>query len=103
MANAVSREYVVHPSTKTPAILKSSFVNSKENIDEAQISAYSYDIEKRIDFIPVFGGDGRFHNVPVEWDEYLPLEAHNNFYIATQELAQNRSIMASRNGLCIFN
>lgn len=83
--------------------MKSSFIGSKNSIDETCITAYSYDINKRIDFIPVRGGDGRFHNVPVEWDEYLPLEARNNFYISTNEAAENKTVIARRNGLCIFN
>lgn len=103
LANAVDYKYVVHPNTKTQAILKSSFVNSKDNIDETCITAYSYDIEKRVDIVSVRGGDGYYHNVPVEWDEYLPLEASNNFYISTNETAENKSVIARRNGLCIFN
>ena len=103
LANSVDYKYVVHPNTKTQAILKSSFIGSKNSIDETCITAYSYDINKRIDFIPVRGGDGRFHNVPVEWDEYLPLEARNNFYISTNEAAENKTVIARRNGLCIFN
>jgi hypothetical protein len=103
LANAVDYQHVVHPSTKTKAILKTSFVSSRDDIDETCITAYSYDIEKRVDIVSVHGGDGRYHNVPVEWDEYLPLEAQNNFYISRMELAKNKPIIARRNGLCIFN
>ena len=103
LSNKVSAEYVVHPRTKTHAILKSSFINSNNNIDEICVSAYSYDIIPRVDFIPVHGGDGRWHNVPVPWDDYVPLEATNNFFVATSDLAQNKNIIAQRNNICIFN
>ena len=103
LSNKISEEYVVHPRTKTHAILKSSFVASQNDIDEISISAYSYDIIPRVDFIPVHGGDGRWHNVPVPWDDYIPLETTNNFFIATADLAQNKNILARRNNLCIFN
>ena len=102
LANTVNALHMVHPDTKTQAILKSSFVASKDSIDEACITAYSYDIEKRVDVVSVHGGDGRFHNVPVEWDEYLPLEAVNHFCIAANEAAKDKSVLARRNGLCIF-
>jgi len=102
LANALDCRQVVHPNTKTKAILKSSFVGSENGIDETCITAYSYDIEKRVDIIPMYGGDGRFHNVPVEWDDYLPLEASNHFYVSTNEIAKEKSVMARRNGLCIF-
>ena len=101
LANAVDDAYVVHPDTKTQAILKAAFVRSADGADEACITAYSYDIEKRVEVVSVYGGDGHYHNVPVEWDEYLPLEAQNHFYIADSAVAQNKSVIASRNGLCI--
>ncbi len=103
LANAIESQYVVHPATKTPAILKSSYVGSKDNIDETSITAYSYDIIPRVDYVPVYGGDGHYHNVPVEWDEYIPLEACNHFYITSDANAENKSVIARRNGLCIFN
>ena len=103
LANAMHPGCVVHPDTKTPAILKSSFVRSQNNIDETCIIAYSYDIAKRVDVIPVYGGDGKFHSVPVEWDEYLPLMAQNFFNIAASDMTPNQSAMANRNGICIFH
>lgn len=103
LSNKVSAEYVVHPRTKTHAILKSSFVNSQNDVDEIRISAYSYDIIPRVDFIPVHGGDGRWHNVPVPWDDFIPLEATNSFFVAKSELAQSHNVIAQRNNLCIFN
>lgn len=103
LANAVDDKYLVHPDTKTKAILKSSFVKSENGVDETCITAYSYDIEKRVDVVSVYGGDGHFHNVPVEWDEYLPLEESNNFFVSDIGLSQNKNIIARRNGLCIYN
>lgn len=102
LANAVDAQYVVHPNTKTQAILKSSFVNSKDDVDETCITAYSYDIEQRVDVVSVRGGDGKYHNVSVPWDEYLPLEEHNNFYIGKYEDKQGSNVFATRNGLCIY-
>ncbi len=103
LANMVSPEQVVHPQTKTPAILKSSFVRSADAADEINVTAYSYDIEKRMDLVAVFGGDGRYHNVPVEWDEYLPLEQNKTFFVATAQEAESRNILAQRHSICIFN
>lgn len=102
LANAVDYRYVVHPDTKTNAILKSSYVGSKDKVDETRITAYSYDIEKRVDVIPVHGGDGFYHNVSVPWDEYIPLEETNHFFIADADVIQNEHVIAKRNNLCIF-
>ena len=103
LANAVDYRHVVHPRTKTQAILKSSFVSSKDGVDETCITAYSYDIDKRVEVVSILGGDGHFHNVPVEWDEYIPLEEQKYFYIAAEECAVDKKAFARRNGLCIFN
>lgn len=102
LANRVDYRYIVHPDTKTQAILKSSFVGSKDSIDETCITAYSYDIRKMLDIVPVYGQDGRFHNVSVEWDDYLPLEASNHFFISTSEIARGKQVIAQNNGLSIF-
>ncbi len=102
LSNMLGAEHTVHLRTKTPAILKTSFINSENDIDEIRVSAYSYDIISRVDFVPVLGGDGRWHNVAVPWDDYIPLEAANDFFVAASELAENRNVIARRNNLCIF-
>ena len=103
LANRVSADLVVHPQTKTQAILKASFVGSRDGIDEICISAASYDVIKRVDFVSVFGGDGHLHTVSVPWDDYIPLETSNRFCVASAELAAGQSIIAQRNNLCIFH
>ncbi len=103
LANKVRAEYVVHPKTKTNAILKSTFVCSQDEADEICVSAYSYDIIPRVDYVSVHGDDGRWHDVAVNWDEYIPLEAENNFFVSTLEKASSKNIIAQRNNLCIFN
>lgn len=102
LSNLVGKEHLVHPLTKTQAIMKSAFVGSGEGVDEIRVSAYSYDMVPRLDFIPVHGGDGRWHNVPVPWDEYIPLESTNNLFVATEDLAKDRDVLAQRNDICIF-
>lgn len=41
---------------------------NKENI-----YAYGYRAEERVTYVTRFGGDGRYHEVPVYWDEYIPV------------------------------
>lgn len=42
------------------------------------VSAYGYRSESRITYISKFGGDGHYHNVPVEWNEYLPVTGYGS-------------------------
>ncbi len=102
LANAMKLSDVAHPDSKTKAILKSGFLSSDGRVDNACITAYSYDIEKRTDIVSVYGGDGHYHNVPVDWDEYIPLTAQNNFSISDSQSAKNKSVIARHDGLCIF-
>ena len=103
LANVVDAGYVVHPETKTQAILKSYHVGSRDGGDEICVVAYSYDIALRVDFVPMLGGDGHMHMMPVEWKEYLPLEARNHFVVCASEATPNQNAIANRNGLCMYN
>ena len=103
LLNMVDASEVVHPDTKTQAIIRSSFVKSQNSIDEISVLAYSYDIEPRQDVIPVLGGDGHYHNVIVPWDEYIPLESQKKFFVAEKDKTDSDRMMATRNNLCIFN
>ena len=102
LANCAEHSGIVHPDTKTLAIFKSSFVASKDGVDDMCITAYSYDIEKRVECVSVYGGDGKFHSVPVEWDEYLPLEWSSELRVSTEQSAQGKPVIARHNGLCIY-
>ena len=102
LANAIDKKYTVHPDTKTEAIIKSEYLKTENNADEFGVTAYSYDIAGRVDIVPVFGGDGRYHNVSVQWDEYLPLEQYNNFFVSQIDDNNVSNAMATGNGLCIF-
>lgn len=103
LAHNLPREHVAHPRTKTSAILKAAFVKADKNVEEIRVTAYSYDIIPQIDLIPVYGGDGRWHSVPVPWDDYIPLEATNNFHVSDLSTAQTHTVLAQRNDICIFN
>ncbi len=102
LANAVSRSLLVHPDTKTEAILKADYITSRNGSDEIRVHSYSYDIIPRIDVIPVLGGDGRLHGVPVPWDEYIALTASKELFVSSKANSEGRTVMASKNGLCIF-
>lgn len=73
MANAIGMSAFAHPESETSAILKTSLSSRSGDTDTVTVSAFSYRTEPRCDYVPVLGGDGRYHNVPVEWREYFPL------------------------------
>jgi len=96
LANGMSPSYLVHPETATEAIIKAENVATFGDTDRIEVTAYSFGAVRRTDFIPVFGGDGRMHNVPVPWIEYYPLVATSQLEVrgisgvSAEEFAERR-------------
>lgn len=90
MANAMGYKNFAHPGSATRAILKSTKVEKSGKSDKVLITAHSYYTEPRCDYVPTMGGDGRMHNVPVHWEEYLPLQ--------NQQLMAVKGYNATRKG-----
>ena len=78
LANAVGARYFAHQASVTEVILKSRYLFSRNDIDVVEVTANSYAAENRVDFVPVLGGDGRIHSVPVPWVEYIPVSNRTN-------------------------
>ena len=72
VANKMGAEKFAHPASATDAILKTELIKRGRGGDTVAVTAYSYSAHPRTDFVPVLGGDGRMHSVPVPWIEYLP-------------------------------
>ncbi len=84
MANYMGQSAFAHPQSATQSILKSSVIAKDGESDHVEITAYSYRTEPRVDFVPMLGGDGHMHSVPVPWQEYIPIE--NRSTIKLKEL-----------------
>lgn len=72
---SVNRMNVFAPEgAATECILKTSFLSGRGKSDFVKVTAHSYLAFDRVDYVPVRGGDGRVHEVPVPWTEYVPTE-----------------------------
>lgn len=65
---------IAHQETITDTILKMNQAPNESSNGIFDVTAYSFKGIAHTDFIPVWGGDGRTHAVPVEWIEYIPVE-----------------------------
>lgn len=81
LANAMGARQFAHPATATECILKTRLLGKTEEEDRVSVTALSFAAENRIDFVPVLGGDGKIHPVPVPWVEYIPVENTAEIYI----------------------
>ncbi len=74
IANFYGIEEFKHPKCVTDCILKTAEAASgKDGKSTIEVTAYGYSGKQRTDYVPVLGGDGRRHNVPVQWIEYNPV------------------------------
>ncbi|MBQ8720494.1 MAG: hypothetical protein IJY65_05625 [Clostridia bacterium] len=74
LANAIGESAFEPLGASTRSILKTRIAESSDGTDRVSVTAYSYRAEERVDLIPVLGGDGRMHAVPVPWLEYIPIQ-----------------------------
>ena len=81
-ANSHNINLFKHPLTRSAGvILKSNFNHTEGSYDVCTITAHSFKGDDRVAYIPVHGGDGRTHQVPVPWIEYSPIQQDSSFVI----------------------
>ena len=76
------------------------------------VSAYGYTKVPQVTKISVYGGDGRYHDVPVHWDDYQLVVGHGD--VDTKEVdyedkfdtqkkrMKYKNEMLSENGMSVF-
>ncbi|MBQ8393616.1 MAG: hypothetical protein IJX51_07605 [Clostridia bacterium] len=74
IANAFDIKRFLPDFSIEQGILKTHIIEKRDKEDIIGVTAYSYTTMEHIDYVPVLGGDGRMHGVPVCWTEYLPTE-----------------------------
>ena len=89
MANSFDQKVLLHPESKTQGIMKTSFNSRNLKADNVTITAHSYKTIDRVEYVSTFGGDGRTHQVPVHWDEYIPIQKQTKMEV--KEERTNRS------------
>lgn len=55
------------------AVLKTRPVRSSGDVDTVEVEAHSYRTEWHRDYVPVRAGNGEYYDVPVDWEEYIPV------------------------------
>ena len=96
LANAMGDASFLPPEAATEAILKTSLSRRTATEDEVEVTACSFSAHDRVEFVPVLGGDGRMHLVPVPWVEYLPISA-----VSTVSVKEGKDGDVSKHGLSL--
>ena len=85
LANYCGESRFAHPECVTRNILKTRVAGESHGTTSLAVTAYGYRTVKHVEYVSKWGGDGRTHQVPVEWLEYLPVERTSELFIAEQE------------------
>ncbi len=99
-ANAIGEAHFAPTRAATRSILKTRINAVDGEALDVEVTAHAFRTEERVDFVPVYGGDGAWHDVPVPWQEYLPVARRSHIAICptgtsdvekfTAELATDR-------------
>ena len=73
IVNWYGADHFKAPDCITESILKTEVVGERDGSREVAVTASGFRGEDRVDYVSVHGGDGNWHEVPVEWTQYLPV------------------------------
>ncbi|MCR5348028.1 MAG: phage holin family protein [Bacilli bacterium] len=78
-----------------PLILKEANARKISGADEVEVKVRSYHTTPMVDYIPVHGGDGRWHDVPVHWIQYDEVQGFNNVGLVDSKKSRPEFMHAS--------
>ena len=84
IANHFGEAEFQHPDCVTRSLLKTEASLERDGAQSVRVSAHGYRGIDRVDYVGVYGGDGRLHQVPVPWVEYI--EVSRSSRVVVQEL-----------------
>ena len=82
--NYLGEQKFKHPKSITCNILKTTDCTPSDG-GNVTVEAHGFKGVERTDFVPVYGNDGKWHNVPVDWIEYIPVSRRSSLDIALAE------------------
>ncbi len=83
IANFHGQAAFKHPLSATNNILKTRHTRAEDGSAEVAVTAYGFQSQDNVEFVSKLGGDGRWHNVPIKWVNYLPVQRTSS--LATRE------------------
>ncbi|QCE32781.1 hypothetical protein FAI41_03825 [Acetobacteraceae bacterium] len=90
IANDYGENKFAHAESVTRNILKTTVQENAEGVENVRVTAYGFKAVQRRTYINVRGGDGRTHQVPVDWVEYLPVAESSSMLVGQEnENAEN--------------
>lgn len=73
LANALPREAVAPEGLRTEFLLSARLLSATDRGDIAEVTCRGYTTREHCEYISKRGSDKQWHDVPVEWTEYIPI------------------------------
>ena len=90
VANYHGENEFKHQSCTTRSILKTRVVKREDGESTIAVTAHGYSGVERVTCVEVHGGDGKWHDVPVTWTEYLPVQRTSNMCLSERGTPSDR-------------
>ncbi len=97
--NQMPQDAFAPPYAGTESILKTTFLGKDGGSDRVRVTASAYKTVERVDYIPVYGGDGNYHDVPVPWIEYIPISMDTDVEMKELGLSDRDFMSEMENGI----
>ena len=85
LANYLGETRFRHPQSVTRNILKTNVSRRDGDVSTIAVTAYGFRTERRVDTVSVRANNGRYYDVDVEWDEYLPVSRTSEIRASERE------------------
>ena len=93
LANSMDEDHFRPPQAITDCILKTSVNDRVDSEVDLTVTAHAFRGEERIDHVSKYGGDGRWHSVPVHWTEYLPVTRSAGMTVCEAETSDSQEFL----------
>ena len=90
LANSFDPEVFRHPKSITTNILKTASATRPDGDTVVSVTACGFRGVEHTEHISKYGGDGHWHDVPVRWIEYIPVERTSPFFVRETDEASRR-------------
>ena len=81
MANFIGEEYFRHPDSVTSNLNKTYSHSGDSSSKTVSVVSHGYMGIPMVDYVPVFGGDGNWHEVAVPWVDYIPVQRESQMVV----------------------
>lgn len=89
-ANALGEEHFRPGNAATRCILKTRIASRLGEGAMLTVTAHAFRTEERVEYVSKYGGDGKWHNVPVHWTEYLPVSGKSGVLFRSAETGDHQ-------------